>query len=170
MLKSPFAVALEAPHQAAAVEALNALAFGPGRFAKTAHRLRENRAGLPELSFVATDGDLLCGSVRYWPVVIGAAPALLLGPLAVHPQRQNQGIGKALVNQSLERAAALGHTLAILVGDPPYYARMGFAPAPRGRITLPGPVDPGRILYRELAPGALAEAHGEVAPAGPLVI
>jgi len=105
MLKQPFLVALEAPHQSPLVEALNDRAFGPGRFAKTAYRLREGREGLPELAFVATDGDVLCGSVRYWPVTIGEAPALLLGPLAVHPERQNQGIGKALMELSLERAA-----------------------------------------------------------------
>ena len=166
MLKQPFAVALEAPHQATLVEALNDRAFGPGRFAKTAHRLREYRFGLPELSFVATDGELLCGSVRYWPVTIGGAPALLLGPLAVDPERRNQGIGRALLAASLERAAALGHCLVILVGDPPYYARAGFAPVPVGQVRLPGPVNPERILYRELVPGALETAKGEVKAAG----
>jgi predicted N-acetyltransferase YhbS len=166
MLKQPFIVAPEAPHQSHPVEALNELAFGPGRFAKTAYRLREGREGLPELSFVATDGDVLCGSVRYWPVAIGGKPALLLGPLAVHPGRQNQGIGRLLMEVSLERASALAHRLVILVGDPPYYARVGFAPVPLGRMRLPGPVDPGRILYRELVPGALADAKGEVRPAG----
>ncbi|MFZ1991463.1 MAG: N-acetyltransferase [Alphaproteobacteria bacterium] len=166
MLKQPFLVALEAPHQSPLVEALNDRAFGPGRFVKTSYRLREGREGLPELSFVARDGDVLCGSVRYWPVTIGKAPALLLGPLAVHPERQNQGIGKALMELSLERAAELGHRLVILVGDPPYYARVGFAPVPVGQMSLPGPVDPARILYKELVPGALAGARGEVKPAG----
>jgi predicted N-acetyltransferase YhbS len=166
MLKQPFVTTPEAPHQAQLVEALNDRAFGPGRFAKTAHRLREGRAGLPELSFVATDGDMLVGSVRYWPVAIGGAPALLLGPLAVDPERQNQGIGKGLMEASLAKAAALGHRLVILVGDPPYYARVGFAPVPRGQMSLPGPVDPGRLLYLELQPGALADARGEVTAAG----
>lgn len=166
MLKQPFALAPEAPYQSQSVDALNELAFGPGRFAKTAHRLREGREGLPELSFVATDGGVLCGSVRYWPVTIGGVPALLLGPLAVHPQRQNQGIGRSLIEMSLARAAELSQRLVILVGDPPYYARVGFAPVPPGMMILPGPVDLGRILYRELAPGALATAKGEVKPAG----
>ena len=166
MLKQPFHVALEAPYQSPAVEALNDRAFGPGRFAKTSYRLREAREGIPELSFVATDGDVLCGSVRYWPVKIGATPALLLGPLAVHPDRQNQGIGKALMELSLKRAAELGHRLVILVGDPPYYARVGFAPVPVGSMVLPGPVDYARLLYVELVPGALAGAKGLVEPAG----
>ena len=168
MLEQPFTVAHEAPNQSLAVEALNDLAFGPGRFAKTAYRLREGREGLPQLSFVATDSDVLCGSVRYWSVLIGKTPALLLGPLAVHPQRQNQGIGRTLMELSLSRATELGHRLVILVGDPPYYARVGFAPVPLGQIAMPGPVDPQRILYRELVPGALAATGGMVRPAGRL--
>jgi predicted N-acetyltransferase YhbS len=170
MLKQPFVINTEAPHQAPLVEALNERAFGPGRFAKTAHRLREGRAGLPQLSFVATDGDLLCGSVRYWPVTIGGAAALLLGPLAVDPDRQNQGIGKGLMEVSLAKAGALGHRLVILVGNLPYYARVGFAPVPHGQMRLPGPVDLARLLYVELVPGALADARGEVTAAGARIV
>lgn len=166
MLKSPFALALEAPHQAGAVEALNDLAFGPGRYAKTAHRLREGRKMIADLAFVATDGEFLAGSVRYWAVDIGGAPALMLGPLAVHPARRSEGIGAALIERSLERAQALGHGLVILVGDLPYYARTGFAQVPLGRIHLPGPVDYARLLYRELKPGALGLARGLARGAG----
>jgi predicted N-acetyltransferase YhbS len=160
MLKSLFALALEAPHQAAAVEALNDRAFGPGRYAKTAHRLREGRDMLGELAFVAMDGEFVAGSVRHWAIAIGGAPALLLGPLAVDPARRSQGIGGALMNRSLEQARALGHGLVILVGDLPYYGKSGFQAVPLGRIELPGPVDLARLLYRELQPGALAGAHG----------
>jgi predicted N-acetyltransferase YhbS len=160
MLKMPFTLAPEAPHQADAVEALNHRAFGPGRYAKTAHRLREGREMIPELAFVATDGDLLAGSVRHWQIAVGEAPALLLGPLAVEPSRRNQGIGCALINRGLEEASRLGHKLVLLVGDLPYYARTGFAPVPLGQIALPGPVDYARLLFRELQPGALAAARG----------
>ena len=95
------------------------------------------------------------------PIDIGGLPALLLGPLIVEPVFRSQGIGEALVKQSLETARAAGWKLVILVGDEPYYARMGFQPVPPGRIALPGPVDPARLLYCELEPGALEAGHGE---------
>jgi predicted N-acetyltransferase YhbS len=160
MLKTPFALALEAPHQSAAVEALNDRAFGPGRYAKTAHRLREGRHMVAELAFVATDGGLVAGSVRHWAIAIGEAGALLLGPLAVDPARRNQGIGGTLMNRSLERARELGYRLVILVGDLPYYTRAGFQTVPLGQIQFPGPVNYARLLYLELHPGALAGVHG----------
>lgn len=166
MLKSPFTLALEAPHQAALVEALNDRAFGPGRYAKTAHRLREGRQMIEALAHVAMDGELLAGSVRYWPIAVGETPALLLGPLAVEPSRRSQGIGRALMNHSLDQATTLGHRLVILVGDLAYYARTRFAVVPVGEIEFPGPVDPARILYRELAPGALGGAQGMARGAG----
>ena len=94
------------------------------------------------------------------PIAIGDARALLLGPLIVEPVFRSQGIGEALVTSSLEAAKASGWKLVILVGDEPYYARMGFQRAPKGQVSLPGPVDPERLLYCELEPGALAVAKG----------
>ena len=94
------------------------------------------------------------------PIVIGEASALLLGPLIVEPVFRSQGIGEALVTSSLAAAKAGGWKLVILVGDEPYYARMGFQRAPKGQISLPGPVDPERLLYCELVPGAVATAKG----------
>ncbi|WP_018700920.1 GNAT family N-acetyltransferase [Amorphus coralli] len=143
-------IRLEDPGDAPAIDNLNDAAFGPGRFARTAYRLREGVPHDPAISFVATWNGRLVGSVRLTPMEIGDAPALLLGPLAVHPDVANRGIGRALVRTSVERAAELGHRLVLLVGDPPYYAPVGFAPVTPGRITLPGPVDPRRILAAEL--------------------
>jgi predicted N-acetyltransferase YhbS len=143
------------------IERLNERVFGPGRFARTAYRIRETTPQDPRLSFVARVGTLLVGSSAMTPIVIGEAPALLLGPLIVEPVFRSQGIGEALVMRSLEAAKAAGFKLVILVGDEPYYARMGFRHAPPGRISLPGPVDPGRVLYYELESGALAAATGE---------
>lgn len=139
---------------------LNERVFGPGRFARTAYRIRETTPADPGLSFVARVGTLLVGASAMTPIAIGGEPALLLGPLIVEPVFRSQGIGEKLVNRSLEAAKAAGWKLVILVGDEPYYARMGFQRAPAGQITLPGPVDPDRLLCRELEPGALAAAKG----------
>ncbi len=152
--------AADAPH----VERLVERAFGPGRFARTAYRLRELAPHDPSLCFVARVSTLLVGSNRMTPVRCGTAPGLLLGPLTVDPAFQDRGIAAALVTTTLDAAAAAGHGLVILVGDEPYYGRFGFARVPSGRLTLPGPVDTARLLYRELAPGAFEAAKGPITP------
>jgi len=169
MLSFPFVVREEASTDAGAIESLLDVAFGPGRFAKTAYRLREGVMPDPRLSFVAVAGDRLVGSVRLTPFAIGDAPALLLGPLAVEPAFAGRGAGRELVRTALAAARANGHRLVMLVGDLPYYGPLGFAPVPPGRIVLPGPVDPRRLLVCELVEGAAAEARGaarRVVPAG----
>ncbi|CAN5307451.1 N-acetyltransferase [soil metagenome] len=148
-----------------AIEHLLDLAFGLDRHAKTSYRLREGNQAIKGLSFITRDGQLgISGSISFWPLKIGreGRDALLLGPLAVHPGRQNRGVGLALMTLGLEKAKAMGHGLVILVGDEPYYARVGFKTAPADHFILPGPVDPKRLLYRELEPGTLAGAHGLV--------
>ncbi len=152
----------EARDQVAA-DAIVADAFGPGRFAKSAYRLREGVACAPDLSFVAEEGARIVGTVRYWPVVIGGQAALMLGPIAIVADRQGQGIALALMQTSLAEAKRLGHRAVILVGDEPYYGRAGFARIqPVGRITMPGPVDAARLLGLSLADGALDAMTGEV--------
>ena len=155
-----FEIRAERAEDAAEVEALVAASFGPGRFAKSAYRFREGVKPLAELSFVAMDGGALRGSVRFWPVYVGAAPALLLGPLAVEARLRGRGIGIALMNQGIDEARRLGHTAILLVGDLPYYARVGFSPLPRGSVRFPGPVDPARILGLALQEGALETLAG----------
>jgi predicted N-acetyltransferase YhbS len=152
----------ETPADSEAIERLNERVFGPGRFARTAYRLREEAAHDLGLSFVARVGTLLVGANRMTPVVIGQTRALLLGPLIVEPVFRSQGIGEALVARSLEAAREAGGTIAILVGDEPYYGRMGFKPTPPGRVRMPGPVDPARVLYCEIAPGAFEGVGGAV--------
>lgn len=157
--------ALAADH--AATENLLDLTFGLSRWAKTSYRLREGNTAIDGLSLVTREAGFgLTGAISFWPLKIGTAgtDALLLGPLAVHPDRQNTGIGRALMRTGLDKAKALGHQLVILVGDEPYYARVGFKRVPYGQLELPGPVDPERLLYLELAEGALAPAHGLVLP------
>src|SRR5215471_11371273 len=157
----PFILELATDDDAEPIERLSERVFGPGRFARTAYRIRETTPADPGLSFVARVGTLLVGASAMTPIAIGDAPALLLGPLIVEPVFRSQGIGEALVTASLEAARAAGWKLVILVGDEPYYARMGFQRAPKDRISLPGPVDPARLLYCELEPGALEAAKGE---------
>ena len=152
----------ESPGDAEAILRLNERVFGPGRFARTAYRLRETTPPDLGLSFVARVGTLLVGANAMTPIFIGETPALLLGPLIVEPVFRSQGIGEALVAASLEAARAAGAKLVILVGDEPYYARVGFKRAPPGRVVLPGPVDPQRVLYCELQPGAFDEVAGKV--------
>jgi predicted N-acetyltransferase YhbS len=164
----------------AAIEALVNAGFGPGRFAKSAYRLREGVAPEATLSFVAEDetSGVLLGSVRFWPIAISGHPALLLGPLAVGPGFHGQGIGLGLMKAGLDAARALGHESVILVGDEPYYARAGFARLKPGQVNLPGPADPDRILGLNLQGGSLDGLAGKAeraridipvsAPAAPL--
>ena len=161
----PLVLEPETPDDAEAIQHLNERVFGPGRFARTAYRIRERADPDPSLSFVARVGTLMVGANAMTPIVIGETKALLLGPLIVEPVFRSQGIGEALVARSLEAARAQGWKLVILVGDEPYYARAGFQCVPTGRIVLPGPVDPTRLLYCELEAGALEAAEGEARPA-----
>lgn len=155
----------ERPEHLAAIEALLDTAFGPGRYAKTAYRLREGTRPIAELSFVAAIEGAVIGSVRFSPITIGGAPALLLGPLAIHPDHKNRGHGLALMRAGLAAAKAAGHRVVMLVGDEPYYARAGFARLPHGKVRLPGPVDPARLLALELVSGALDGVGGMARPA-----
>ena len=152
----------EAHEDAAHIERLSEHSFGPGRFVKSAYRLREGANPEPDLGFVAIEGGALRGSVRFWPVIVGFVPALLLGPLAVQSDQRGRGIGIALMNRGIEESRARGHRAILLVGDPPYYARVGFIPVARGRIRFPGPVDPARILSLGLMEGALETLEGPV--------
>ena len=142
------------------VEALIDRAFGPGRFAKTAERLREACAAHPELSVCAWVGETLAGAVRLWPARIGDQPALFLGPIAVEGALRRHGLGAELVEHACARARHVGECVIILVGDPGFFGPLGFEPVPFGRVTLPGPVDPRRLLWTALSPGALERMGG----------
>lgn len=151
------------PHDHEAIEHLLDLSFGSDRRSKTSYRLREGNMAVPGLSLVVRDAGVgVSGTISFWPVSIGetARPALLLGPLAVHPDRQGLGIGLELMREGLARAKAQGHGLVLLVGDEPYYSKVGFHKLPEGLIALPGPVAPERFLYLELKPGALSDVSG----------
>lgn len=154
----------EMPDDATAIERLHERTFGPGRFVRTAFRIREGVGHQLDLSFTARIGTLLVGSVRLSPVRAGEMPGLLLGPLTVEPPFRGRGIAKALIARAVEEAKARGHKLIFLVGDEPYYGPLGFARVPKGQVKMPGPVDPARLLVAELVPGAFADVRGEILP------
>lgn len=131
----------ETPADAASVEALVMAAFGPGRYAKTAERIREHAA--VAAGFVAREDGRVIGAVRLWSILIGERPALFLGPITVSADSRKGGLGADLVQACIDHA---GDTGILLVGDAPYFTRFGFRPAPEAR--LQGPVDPRRVLWR----------------------
>ena len=164
MTEPSFTILPETADDAVPIERLHERTFGPGRYARTAYRIREKMAHRLDLSFTARIGTLLVGSVRLTPVRIDETPALLLGPLTIEPPFRDKGIGKVLMERALADAKAKGHRLVVLVGDEPYYARVGFKLIPKGQVKLDGPVDPARMLIAELVEGAFEGVSGIVRP------
>ncbi len=143
------------------VEALYDLVFAPGREALSSYRLREGVAPVSEICMVARDSlGILGGAIRYWPIRVDGHAALLLGPIAVHPTRQGEGLGRLLIEASLERA--VGWDRVMLVGDAPYYGRFGFRKLTG--VEMPPPTNPERVLGRDLSPGGWDGVVGRVLP------
>jgi len=151
------------------VEALYDLCFAPGREALSSYRLRDGIPPVAELCRLAWDVQTneaggedwsLAGAIRYWPIRVGGKAALLLGPVAVHPTHQGEGLGGALIHDTLARAEALGWKRAMLVGDAPYYNRFGFTKLEG--VEMPPPTNPDRVLGYELRPGAWEGVRGKV--------
>ena len=143
------------------VEALFDLCFAPGREALSSYRLRDGIPSVPDLSLVARDQDgILAGAIRFWPVKVGDKPVLLLGPVAVHPTHQGEGLGAVLIRDGLEAARIGGWARVMLVGDASYYGRFGFT-----RLTgvdMPPPTNPERVLGQALQAGAWGNVQGAV--------
>ncbi len=147
----------------AAREALLDAAYGDVRFEKPSERLRQGRSPADGLSFVATESDRIVGTVRLWDILAGPdCPALLLGPLAVHPDSRNRGIGSALMRRALAAARRRSHGAVLLVGDASYYSRFGFSVEKTGSVHLPGLKNQPRLLGCELKLGALESARGTI--------
>ena len=156
-------LAAERPEDASAVMALVARAFGPGRYAKVSERVREGNRMIPALSFCAFGAGELVGSVRQWPIEIGGAKGLFLGPIAVDAAWRKHGVGGKLLERCVAAAETAGEAFILLVGDMPFFGPHGFEPAqPFGRIALPGPVDKRRILWRVLQAGGTDGVQGAV--------
>jgi predicted N-acetyltransferase YhbS len=153
----------ERPEDLWEVEALYDLCFAPGREALSSYRLRAGVAPVADLCLVAREDGILAGAIRYWPVRVGGVRALLLGPVAVHPTHQGEGLGGWLIRESVERARAMGWDRVMLVGDAPYYGRFGFARL--DGVEMPPPTNPARVLGLALVPGAWDGVAGAVTPA-----
>ena len=157
-----FSLLPERAEDGAAIDTLLDHAFGANRQERTVYKLRIGEPA-PELSFVARLGSDFVGSIRFWPVVLDhGVGGVLLGPLAVEPHLRGRGIGKALVAHGLAAAARIGHGLCLVSGDPDYYGPFGFVAALPLGLRLPGPVTDGHFQVKELEPGWLALAKGEV--------
>jgi predicted N-acetyltransferase YhbS len=151
----------------AARETLLDQAYGAVRFTKTSERLREGRLPAAGLSLVACERGRVIGTVRMWNVTAGPGrPAVLLGPLAVHPCERNRGIGTTLMRRAIARARMAGHGVILLVGDAAYYSRFGFSAVATGDLWMPGQFDRDRLLALELKPGVLAGARGMIGATG----
>ncbi len=152
---SPVRITPETAADRAEAEALVLSAFGPGRFAKTAERLRESAT--MAAAFIAREDGRAVGSVRLWSITIEGLDALFLGPIAVAEDARRGGLGADLVGACIAKAQARSVAGVLLVGDQPYFSRFGFEPAPG--VRLPGPVDPRRVLWlpiRGVVPAGLA--------------
>ena len=148
----------------ALVDALIDRAFGPGRFTKVSERVREFATFAPELSVCAWSEGRLLGCARMWRVRVGGRPATFLGPFAVELGERNAGFGARLIARACEAAQAAGETHVVLVGDEPYFSRVGFSTAAGAQVRMPGPVDQRRVLVCALTAGA-GELIGPVQPA-----
>jgi hypothetical protein len=166
MEESMITIRHERASDIAAREALLDVAYGPARFEKPSERLRAGRVPADFLALVAVARGRVVGTVRLWPIAAGGRAALLLGPLAVHPDWRSRGIGAALVARALHDAAARGHAAVLLVGDAGYYGRFGFSAQKTGALRLSGRYEQHRLLARELVPGTLDAAAGMLTARG----
>jgi predicted N-acetyltransferase YhbS len=159
-------LAVERTQDAADVDALVGRAFGPGRYAKVSERLREGNHRLTDLSFCAFGAETLVGTVRQWPVLVGEARGVFLGPIAVEGAWRQHGVGGRLIRRCIEAATEAGEAYILLVGDLPLFGPHGFERAPAGRVAMPSPVNPARVLVHPLQSGGFEAAGIARAPKG----
>lgn len=162
----PFAIRAERATDVVAREALLDACFGANRDMRTCERLRDGRTPAEGLALSAVRQGKLVGTVRLWHVSAGGVPALMLGPLAVDGRCRGFGVGATLIDHALAVARQRAHGAVILLGDAPYYARFGFAPAGTAELSLPGPFERDRLLGLALRHGALDGARGMISPTG----
>ncbi|MEL6826052.1 MAG: N-acetyltransferase [Pseudomonadota bacterium] len=141
-----------------AIEALYDRTFGPGHFAKTAERLREGNASVPDVTRVAVSDGAVIGVCRVWPILVGtgSVSALFIGPVAVDPTFQGQRLGLTVTGEALEAATKAGWDAAVIIGAPGYFGELGFEQVAPDRLVFPGPQDMARVMVRDLAGSAAA--------------
>jgi predicted N-acetyltransferase YhbS len=160
-----FQIIEERPSDQEAVHTMARLALGNRLTDSPAARMRAGTQPVPGLSLVALENDNLVGTIRFWPILIGAGvKALQLGPVAIEPDHRGRGFSRMLIRYGLDRAQAQGHRIAVLIGDPAIYQRYGFELAAPLGITLPDYEDRDRLQVLGLAPGALDGLRGCVRP------
>lgn len=162
LLKHDIAYLIEDASHDAAIEFINEEAFGPGRHARAAARIREQGPHDRSLSFVCVDDGEIIGSVRMTPVLAGAVKGHMLGPLAVRPSHKNRGIGRELLRIACDAARSKGSEAVVLVGDPPYYGPLGFEKVAYKSLAFPAPVDPHRVLVMPLTPDVHPRLKGVI--------
>lgn len=163
-LDASYTVSPVLPADYAEMGALHDVVFGPGALTRTAYRIREGMPYHSPFCRVTRARGVLIAMIRFTPITIGGVGrALMLGPLAVAPSHANQGHARRLIAEGIDAARGAGIRIVMLVGDRPYYGRLGFAPVPSGQIAMPGPVDPSRLLAFEVATDALVSYHGMIA-------
>ena len=147
------------------VEALLDRAFEPERRTRTAYKVREGTDWLPGLSFAALDADEhVVGTIQSWPVALTDPadkrhPLIMVGPVAVLPEQQGGGFGKALMTACLAALDPRAPLPQVMIGDPEYYGRFfGFTAEHTAGWTLPGQWDPRRLLARCDNPAVLPPA------------
>ena len=143
-------IRLERSDDANEIDNLHSVTFGPGRYTKSAYRYREKREHLIDISFVLIDQNQIIGSVRYWEILVNNAPALLLGPIVIHPDYRGCGYGVKLIDYSVNKCNGANHNIIILIGDLSYYSKIGFKRMLGKKIVFEGPVNNDRVLYREI--------------------
>jgi len=154
-------LATEGPDDWWEVEALYDLCFAPGRSALSSYRLRDDVDPISALCLTARDGaGILAGAIRHWPVRVNGAAVALLGPVAVHPTRQGEGLARLLVHRALDIAARQKWDRVMLVGDAPYYGKFGFSRL--DGVIMPPPTNPDRVLGTALRDGAWDGVAGHV--------